>query len=233
MVVVPLRVLILEDDPTDAEMMAYELRRAQFDPDWRRVEREEDYLAHLSPALDVILADYYLPTFNALDALHLLQERGLDIPFIVVTGALGDETAVRCIQQGATDYLLKDRMARLGPAVAQAMGQKRIRDARRQVEEAQREAERIRVLLEMAGAAAHEINQPLTVIVARAELLLKGMPPGVPLRREAESIYEASEKISEIVRKMNGIQQYITKPYALGGKIIDFEAASKRRSIPA
>ncbi|MBI2951829.1 histidine kinase, partial [bacterium] len=100
-------------------------------------------------------------------------------------------------------------------------------------EEAQREAERIRVLLEMAGAAAHEINQPLTVIVARAELLLNGMPPGAPLRREVESIYEASERIVEIVRKMQGIQQYITKPYALGGQIIDFEAASKGRSVPA
>ncbi len=233
MVAVPLRVLILEDDPADAEMMARELRRAQFDPDWRRVEREEDYLAHLSPALDVILADYHLPAFDALEALRLLQERGLDIPFIVVTGALGDEAAVRCIQQGAADYLLKDRMARLGPAVAQALGQKRLRDARRRMEEAQREAERIRVLLEMAGAAAHEINQPLTVIVARAELLLNGMPPGAPLRREVESIYEASERIGEIVRKMQGIQQYITKPYALGGQIIDFEAASKGRSIPA
>ena len=113
----PLRVLLIEDSEDDALLAVHELRRAGFEPDWSRVETELDYLAHLEPTLDVILADYHLPQFDVLTALHRLQERGLDIPFIVVTGALGDEGAVECLRQGATDYLLKDRLARLGPAV--------------------------------------------------------------------------------------------------------------------
>ena len=86
---------------------------------------EEDFLAHLTPPPRVILADYHLPQFDALRALTLLRERGLDIPCLVVTGALGDEAAVECMRQGAADYLLKDRLARLGEAVKQALERKR------------------------------------------------------------------------------------------------------------
>jgi len=138
---IPLRLLILEDRPDDAELMVYALRRAGFKPDWRRVETEADYLAQLHEGLDLILADYHLPRFNALRALRLLQERGLDIPFIVVTGAIGEEAAVECMRRGATDYLLKDRLARLGLAVMGALQQKRLRDERRQAQEALRESE--------------------------------------------------------------------------------------------
>ena len=137
----PLRVLILEDRPADAELMLHELRRAGFDPDWRRVETEADFQAALDPALDLILADYALPQFNALRALRRLQERGLDIPVIIVTGAVGDEAAAECIKRGATDYLLKDRLARLGPAVVQALEQARLRDRRRVAEGNLRESE--------------------------------------------------------------------------------------------
>ena len=141
----PLRVLILEDRLADALLAVHELRRAGFEPDWNRVETEPDYLAHLEPTLGVILADYHLPQFDALKALHRLQERGWDIPFIVVTGALGDEAAVECLKQGAADYLLKDRLARLGPAVAHALDMKRVRDdKRRAVEALGRSEERFR-----------------------------------------------------------------------------------------
>ena len=119
-----LRVLILEDRPADLELMLHALRRAGFDPEWRHVVTESDYLAHLNEDLDVILADYALPQFDALRALHLLQERGLDIPFIMVTGSVSEETAVECLKQGAADYLLKDRLARLGPAVKRALREK-------------------------------------------------------------------------------------------------------------
>ena len=131
----PMRVLILEDVPADAELMVHELRRAGFDPDWQRVESESDYLASLALTPDLILADYNMPSFSALRALRHLQERGLDIPLIVITGTLGDEAAAECIKRGATDYLLKDRLARLGPAVTQALEQARLRVKRRRVED--------------------------------------------------------------------------------------------------
>ncbi len=148
---IPLQVLIVEDNPADAELMVLELQAGGFDPDWRRVETEGDYCACLDqpPLPDVILSDYRLPDFDGLRALQLLQQRGLDIPFILVSGAIGEDVAVECMRQGAADYLLKDRLARLGLAVAHALEQKKLRDEKRRAEQALRDSERrFRALIE-------------------------------------------------------------------------------------
>jgi PAS domain S-box-containing protein len=129
-----LHVLIVEDNPADAELLVRELRRAQFDPQWQRVETEEDYLANLRPDLDLILSDFEMPEFSGLRALELLNERGYKIPFIIVSGTIGEEMAVAAIKQGATDYLLKDRTARLGTAVNRALQEAKERAERKEVE---------------------------------------------------------------------------------------------------
>jgi diguanylate cyclase (GGDEF)-like protein len=131
----PLHLLILEDREEDAELMLQELRRAAFDPKCQRVDTEADFLAHLDQKWDVILADYSLPQFDAQQALVHLKKRGLDVPFIIVSGCIGEERAVECMKYGATDYLLKDRLARLGQAVRKALEEKLIRDERKRVEE--------------------------------------------------------------------------------------------------
>ena len=138
---IPLRVLILEDRSEDAELMLYELRKAGFKMDARRVEDEAGFRARLDVDVDIILADYALPGYNALNALASLQESGLDIPFIIVTGALSDEDAAACIKRGADDYLRKDRLARLAHAVAIALDQKHLRAEHRAAEQALRVSE--------------------------------------------------------------------------------------------
>lgn len=157
----PIRVLILEDRPTDAELMVHELHRAGFDVDWHCVDTEPDYLAHLRDDLDVILADYSMPQFDAQRALQLLQERGLDIPLLIVTGSISEEVAVECMKQGAADYLLKDRLTRLGPAVAHALQQKRLRDEKQRAEAALRER----------AAHLEALNAIIAAAVAVPELL--------------------------------------------------------------
>src|SRR6185295_2151522 len=136
----PLRVLLLEDQPADAELSIRELVRAGFEPDWKRVETEGGFAAALHPDLDVVLADCSLPQFDALSGLSCLQSRGLDVPFIVVTGTFED-MAVECMRRGAADYLLKDRLTRLGPAVLQAMESRKEREAKRRADAALRESE--------------------------------------------------------------------------------------------
>ena len=134
---VSVRVLILEDSPQDAELMVHELRRSNFAPDWQRVDSEPDYLAALRASLpDVILADYRLPQLDATRALELTREIDWNVPFIVVSGAIGEEIAVAMMRKGATDYLLKDRMARLGPAVRHALFAKALREETRNAERA-------------------------------------------------------------------------------------------------
>jgi len=123
----PTQILLLEDNANDAALVLHELNRVQLDPEWRRVESEEAYLQRLSPDLDLIISDYEMPSFNGLRALELLKQSGYEIPFILVSGSIGEDIAVEAIKRGATDYLLKDRMGRLGTAARQAIEQGRLR----------------------------------------------------------------------------------------------------------
>jgi PAS domain S-box-containing protein len=138
---IPIKVLILEDRPEDAELMTHELRRSWFEPACHRVETEPEYLAWLKWPPDVILADYQLPQLDAPRALELLHSLGLDIPFIVVTGSMGEDAAVAIMRQGATDYLIKDRLRRLGSAVKRALAEKRLREENRRSVQALRASE--------------------------------------------------------------------------------------------
>jgi PAS domain S-box-containing protein len=162
----PLHVLILEDRSEDAELALYELRRSGFAPVWQRVETEADYLAALDPALDLILADYALPQFDALRALELRRTRGLDIPFIIVSGAIGEEVAVAAMRQGAADYLLKDRLTRLGAAVEHALEQHQLRIEMHKAEQSLRESEvRLASVIDSAMDAIISVDSTQRIVL--------------------------------------------------------------------
>ncbi len=131
----PLNLLIVEDSPDDAELLVLELRRAGFAPKWKRVETEADFLKELRLLPDLILCDYSMPQFSGLRAAQLSQESGLAIPFILISGTVGEEVAVEAMKRGATDYLLKDRIARLGSALERALEQKQLQVERQRTEQ--------------------------------------------------------------------------------------------------
>ncbi len=126
----PLRVLLVEDNPRDAELILEELRRHNFDVNECRVETEEAFRECLHRDFDVILLDYRLPAFDALRALRILLENRVDIPCILVSGTVEEEVAVEAMKLGAADYLMKDRLARLGIAVNQALENRFLRSER-------------------------------------------------------------------------------------------------------
>ncbi len=130
-----LNLLLLEDSLNDAELILEVLREAGFELTFRRVDSQANYLRELDQPPDFILSDYSMPQFTAFDALRLMKERGLDIPFIVVSGCIGEDMAVQCMKAGATDYLLKDRLARLGHSVSQALERNRLIEEKRQAEQ--------------------------------------------------------------------------------------------------
>jgi PAS domain S-box-containing protein len=130
----PIRVLILEDQAADAELILNALRQAGFNPDWQRVTTEPDFLAALDSKTDLVLADWTLPQFSGLRALQLRNECGLDTPFIIVSDSIDDEAVVEAMRHGASDYLLKDRLARLGQAIKRAMDDRQLRSERRKAE---------------------------------------------------------------------------------------------------
>ena len=158
-----LRVLLVEDSEADAGLVLRELQRAGYLPDWRRVMDAAGLEAALArESWDLVLADYTLPQLDGLDALRIVRATGLDLPFIVISGTIGDELAVRAMKAGAHDYLLKDRLTRLGAAIARELREAEGRRRRNQAELAARAAqEETRRLL----AAAKETQRTLLLMV--------------------------------------------------------------------
>ncbi len=154
----PLRILILEDLASDAELMTYELRQAKIDYTHRRATDREQFLAALDEEKpDLILSDFHLPGFDGLGALALAQAKHPEVPFIFVSGAMGEEVAIESLKCGATDYVLKDRLSRLGPAVRRALRECEARQERRQAVAALRDSEeQYRLLLKNVPAVVYK-----------------------------------------------------------------------------
>lgn len=131
-----LRVLIVEDDPLDAELVVRELQKSGYDPEWQRVDTQTEFMNRLAEdPPDVIISDHVMPQFSSAEALQCIHESRLTIPFIVVSHAIGDEEAVGLMRNGAADYILKDRMARLGEAVRHAVEKRQLRSQYAEVQQ--------------------------------------------------------------------------------------------------
>ena len=151
----PLRVLIVEDDLGDTTLLLRLLRKAGYAPECERVETAQAMRECLATRTwDVVLADYRLPQFSAPEALGVLKESGLDLPFLVVSGGIGEATAVAAMKAGAHDYLMKDNLARLVPAIERELREAANRAGKRRTAEALRDSElRYRLLWETATDA--------------------------------------------------------------------------------
>jgi PAS domain S-box-containing protein len=178
-----LRILLLEDVAMDAEIVEYELRKANIAFETRRVDTGEAFDASLGEFRpDVILSDYTLPRFDGMAALARARQWAPTIPFIIVTGSINEETAVRCMKAGATDYLLKNNLARIGPAIESALERESARGERRQAEAALRRSEaNLRAIFDnalqafiLADRAGH--IQALNAVAARFAFDLLGDP---------------------------------------------------------
>ena len=196
---VPIRVLIVEDSEDDAVLMLLELRRNGYEPTSERVESAEAMSAALDrQTWDLIMSDYAMPHFSMSTALTMVQEKGLDLPFIVVSGAIGEEAAVAAMRAGAHDYVMKGNIARLAPAVERELREAEMRRERRRAEQ-----ERERLLAELEDKSkelgqllfisSHDLQEPLINIQGFAremELSLQEMR----LSLEEEDIPSAVKK---------------------------------------
>src|SRR5215510_7656731 len=136
-----LNILILEDSALDAEQEVALLEEAGYTCQWERVQARDEFLARLQNDYDFILADDQLPQFDGLTALALVRAQGIDIPFIIVSGTSEEEVALESLKAGATDYVLKQRLARLVPSVQRVLREREEQRQRQRAEEALRVSE--------------------------------------------------------------------------------------------
>ena len=157
---VPLRLLLIEDSEEDALLLIREINRGGFDVRNERVETPEAMAdALISGNWDLIISDYILPRFSGLAALKLFQQKGIDLPFIIVSGKIGEDIAVRAMKAGAHDYILKNNLSRLVPAINRELREAAMRQERKRAEEAVRQSEeRFRALFE---------NAPMGIVIER------------------------------------------------------------------
>ena len=199
----PLRVLFVEDSAADAELMLRALKAGGFDPVHERVETAAALRAALEGITwDVVLSDYYLPELEAPAALALVRERAPDMPFLVVSGSMGEDTAVAAMKAGATDYIMKDRLQRLAPAVERAIEEAAVRHDRRRLGQQLLASQRLEAVGRLAGGVAHDFNNVLTAVLGSTELLLLDTPPGAANREELEIIREAATHAQDLIRQL-------------------------------
>jgi len=168
----PYVVLHVEDDPLDAEYVQTQLAESGIPCDLRRVETRLEYHAALEASVpDLILCDYNLPGFDGLEALQTALRLPQHVPFIFLSGGIGEHLAVECLHRGATDYVLKGNPARLIPAVRRALEESRVRRAKEQAERELAHGEKLVLLGQLSAGIAHEINNPITYINLNMETL--------------------------------------------------------------
>lgn len=182
----PLRVLIAENVEDDALLMVEELRRAGYTPTSKRVQTALDFNTALARGTwDIVLVDYMMGGFTGMQALEIYKKSGLDIPFLLVSGSIGEEKAVEFVRSGAHDYLMKDRLSRLGGAVRRELREAANRGVQRAgVVEIQRLNDALQKQVELLSranthleqltfAASHDLKEPLRTVTSYTQLLLK------------------------------------------------------------
>lgn len=169
---IPLNVLIIEDSEDDALLVVRELKQAAYKPAYERIETEKamkDALA--GQKWNIVISDYIMPRFSGLDALKLLQETGIDLPFIIVSGLIGEDTAVEAMKAGADDYIMKGNLSRLGPAVRRELREAKVRQDHRLAEETIKESENLyRTIFETTGTAMLIFEEDTTISLMNREV---------------------------------------------------------------
>ena len=202
-----LRALLVEDSLPDAELLLASLADAGYDVSTERVQTAQEMRAALARGgWQIILSDYSLPTFSAPEALAIAQESNPDLPFIIVSGTVGEDTAVSALKAGASDFLVKGRLARLVPAIERELREaalRRERELQREaLEDRLRQSQKLEGIGRLAGGIAHDFNNLLTVIIGYTEMVLDQIGPDKPISKDLNEIRSASDRAVALTRQL-------------------------------
>ena len=199
----PLRVLIVEDSEDDMALVVRELRRGGFEPTFERVDTPAGMTAALGKnQWDLVICDYSMPHFSATDALRLLRTKGSEAPCIVLSGTISEETAIAVLKQGAQDYVMKDNLKRLLPAIQRELGEAEQRRERKRLEHQVQELQKFEAIGRLAGGIAHDFNNALGVILGWAQLGYDNVPDNSPVRENFRMIRDQAQRSAGLTRQL-------------------------------
>jgi signal transduction histidine kinase len=212
-----IRVLLVEDSKDDADLLLHELTRGGYDVVAERVETADAMRAALQRgSWNVVVSDYSMPTFSAPEALQVLHESKQDLPFIIVSGTIGEEAAVAALKAGASDFLVKGKLARLIPALERELHEAVLRSERTTLEGQLRQSQKMEGIGRLAGGIAHDFNNLLTAILGYSEMLLADMASDAPERLDVEEIKNAGERAAGLTKQLLAFsRQQVLEPHVL------------------
>jgi len=201
-VATPLRVLFIEDSEDDARLQVRLLRQAGYDVFHERVDSVESLTQALEKAWDIVISDYSMPHFRGTDALKLVRDRGLDVPFIFVSGTIGEDSAVAALKVGAHDYLMKSNLGRLIPAVQRELRESEERRQRRRLEAQVHQLQRFEAIGRLAGGVAHDFNNVIGAIMGWADIGAQSAEHGSDLQDKFIKIRSQADRASALTRQL-------------------------------
>jgi signal transduction histidine kinase len=197
-----LRTLIVEDSAEDTLFIVRELQQSGYEVDFLQVDEAATFRAALEKPWDIVICDYNLPSFSGPAALEILAATEIDLPLLIVSGTIGEDAAVEAMRAGARDYVLKDSLRRLGPAVRRELGEARSRRARREAERALEHAQKLDSIGMLAGGIAHDFNNVLTCIIGGATLARRRARSDPALSKELDEILTEAHRGAGLVRQL-------------------------------
>ncbi|MGB6875760.1 MAG: response regulator [Candidatus Acidiferrales bacterium] len=198
----PLKLLLIEDSEADAEMLARAIRKGGYEISYKRVDTGEALQASLLESWDLVISDHSMPGFSGIAALKMVREKQADVPFVFVSGTIGEDTAVDAMRVGAQDYIMKGNLTRLVPAIERELREAKNRAEHKQTELRMHQLEKFEAIGKLAGGVAHDFNNVIGAIMGWAELGSDEVSEGSKAAKYFQQIRVQSERAAGLTRQL-------------------------------